>query len=448
MRTPFRTSIFSQMLALALVSSAVALLLNLLLQMLVPGRPLATHTVTEIADGVEHRADWLGMRVVSALPAAVRPAAALPAADDANPAAEVVAARLARRLRLPADDIRVLLSRAQGRRSVLLHSAAGQPELAVVGDFHLWVRRADGRYSEYTSGPQGFLDDRLRRNLLLFVVSALVMLPVAWAVARWLARPFKQFARVADQLGRDPGRAPPRIGGSTEADRASTALWQMQQRIDSYITDRTRMLAAIAHDLRTPLTRLAFRIEAVPAPLADDMARDVDEMQQMLRATMQFARADALAGPRVALDLSDLAAEVADDLALTAPGVVFHPAGCPLPVTGDRVALRRLLANLAGNALAYGGNAVIRARAEADSAIIEVDDNGPGIPDAELERLFEPFQRLERSRNRNTGGIGLGLPIARSTARAHGGDVVLLNRPEGGARARLTLPLATDTDLD
>ena len=426
-------SIFTQMFALALASSAIALLLNLLLQTLLPPRPLPTRTAAEIAQGIGAQADWLSSRPVPA---------AESDDDDQNPAAVAVAVRIARLLHVPPQRVVVELSSAQGRRTVLAHDAARRPELAVVGNFRLWVQKPGNGYMLYEPVNAGFLDSRLRRNLALLLLCAVVMLPVAWLVARWLARPFAEFAHAADRLGRDPGTAPPAIGGSAEASRAATALQQMQQRLDSYVTDRTRMLAAIAHDLRTPLTRLAFRIESVEPPLADAMSRDVVEMQQMLAETMRFARADAIAGPRELLDLSDLGAEVAEELALTRDGIAFHPSEEPLPIAADRIALRRLLANLAENALTYGGNASISAaRVDKDCGVITVDDDGPGIPEEELERLFEPFQRLESSRSRGTGGIGLGLPIARSVARAHGGDVVLMNRPEGGVRARVTLPL-------
>lgn len=434
MGAPVGASIFSQMFALALASSAVALLLNLVLQSLVPLRPLATRTASEIALGVQQEAEWLIRRSV--------PAGESGDAEE-NPAARAVAARIARYLRIPAERVNVELSRAQGHRTVLLHDVSRTPELAVVGDFRLWVRQADGSSIVYEPVNPGFLDNRLRRNLALLLICALVMLPVAWLVARWLALPFKEFAQAAERLGRDPGAAPQAIAGPAEANRALASLTLMQQRLDSYVTDRTRMLAAIAHDLRTPLTRLAFRIESVDPPLSDAMARDVEEMQHMLAETMRFARADALSGPRELLDMSEIGAEVAEDLALTRDGIAFHPAPLPLPVSVDRIAIRRLLANLTENALAYGGNARISAHAseDGDNAVIDVDDDGPCIPPADIERLFEPFQRLESSRSRHTGGIGLGLPIARSVARAHGGDVVLMNRDSGGVRARIILPL-------
>ena len=402
-----------------------------------PQRALPTRTTSEIAQAVKSGEDWLPHHSVPL---------AEPAKGEENPAASAVAARLARLLHLSPANVKIELSGVQGRRTVLYHSSAGMPELAVVGDFRLWIEHPGNGYTLYEPVHPGFLDSRLRRNLTLLLISALVMLPVAWLVAGWLAHPFKEFAHAADRLGRDPGTAPPAIAGPAEANRASAALQKMQQRLDSYVTDRTRMLAAIAHDLRTPLTRLAFRIESVDPPLSDAMARDVEEMQQMLAETMRFARADALAGPRELLDLSETGAEVAEELSLTRAGICFNPANLPLPISADRIALRRLLANLIENALAYGGNAVVTAyRAERGAiGVLDIDDNGPGIPEDAIERLFEPFQRLEVSRSRGTGGIGLGLPIARSVARAHGGDVVLMNRPEGGIRARLTLPLERD----
>ena len=206
------------------------------------------------------------------------------------------------------------------------------------------------------------------------------------------------------------------------------------------------MLAAIGHDLKTPITRLRLRAEF----LDDDeqrrkMLADLDEMERMIAATLTFARDDAAAEPSVPLDLAALCRTVLDEAADADPDAaesIAYAGPEHLTVSARPVALKRALANLVGNAVAYGGGARLTLSPPASGALrITVEDDGPGVPEAELENVFQPFRRLEASRNRETGGTGLGLPIARNIVRAHGGDVVLRNRREGGLAAVATLPV-------
>jgi HAMP domain-containing protein len=197
------------------------------------------------------------------------------------------------------------------------------------------TRRVGCWWSRATSNP---FDNRERQFLLLFLASALIMLPIAWMFARRLADPFEQFADAAERLGRDPSTAPPDIAGPAEVERASQAFRQMQQRLQAYVSDRTQMLGAIAHDLRTPLTRLAFRLEALDQPARDAMARDVAEMEAMVAATMDLARSDGAQSERQRLDLGSLLERVADDMALTGRKVSAEVLDS-LVVDGDPVAL-------------------------------------------------------------------------------------------------------------
>jgi signal transduction histidine kinase len=230
--------------------------------------------------------------------------------------------------------------------------------------------------------------------------------------------------------------------GPTDVRETIAAFNRMQERQQRFIADRTCMLAAISHDLRTPITSLRIRAEFIEDPeLKAKILATLDEMQAMTEATLGFAREDATEETFRETDLAALcesvvadAADIDKDASFTAP-------------TGERVvascrpmALRRALRNIVDNALAYGHRA--RGSIERlDSAVaILVDDDGPGIPAAEMTRVFEPFVRLEESRNRETGGIGLGMAIGRTILRAHGGDVDLENRAEGGLRVRLRLP--------
>jgi signal transduction histidine kinase len=207
------------------------------------------------------------------------------------------------------------------------------------------------------------------------------------------------------------------------------------------------MLAAIGHDLRTPITRLRLRAEFMD----DDeqrrkMLADLDEMEAMVAATLAFARDESTGEPTVALDLAALCRTVLDEAADARPDLaeaIAYAGPERLVVRARPVALKRALANLIGNALAYGGAArlVLTApEAPGKPVRLAVEDKGPGIPADLLEAVFQPFRRLEASRNRETGGTGLGLPIARNILRAHGGDVVLRNRDGGGLVALATLP--------
>ena len=199
------------------------------------------------------------------------------------------------------------------------------------------------------------------------------------------------------------------------------------------------MLGAVSHDLRTMLTRLRLRTE-----LIDDEAQrakaeaDLDEMQAMLEGTLAFAKGSVRAEPTGPVDLAALLQTIADEA--DGEHAVTYAGPDRFVVAGRATALRRLLTNLVSNAVRYGGGGEIRLEPGADRVEILVDDRGPGIPATDLARVFEPFYRVEASRARSTGGVGLGLAIARTLAREHGGDVDLANRSEGGLRARLTLP--------
>jgi signal transduction histidine kinase len=200
------------------------------------------------------------------------------------------------------------------------------------------------------------------------------------------------------------------------------------------------MIAAIAHDLRTPLTRLRFRIEATPDDLQAKLARDIDEMEAMISATLAFVQDATRPRERKKLEISSLVETVMDEAAETGKDAAVERAD-RVVIDGDPVALKRLVTNLVDNALKFGSQARGRVYAQDGMAIVEVDDNGPGVPEDQVEKAFEPFHRLESSRSRDTGGIGLGLAVVRAIARGHGGDVTLQNRRGGGLKARVTLPL-------
>ncbi|MGH7121582.1 MAG: ATP-binding protein [Acetobacteraceae bacterium] len=287
-----------------------------------------------------------------------------------------------------------------------------------------------------------------------FLVAFVLMTVVAagltiWAVRR-LTRPLRTLAAAAERLGRDVHAPPLSEEGPSEIATAALAFNTMAARIRRFVEDRTLLLTAMGHDLRTPITRLKLRAEFIE----DDDQRqkimaDLDEIETMVAATLDFGRNATASEPAGPIDLALLCQTVLDEAADVRPEAAdalayAGPAHCTARArTG---ALKRALGNLVNNAISYGGAARLTLiPPEADQkdgvARIEIDDDGPGIPPADLERVFQPFQRLEVSRNRETGGTGLGLPIARDILRAHGGDVTLANRPAGGVKAVVTLPV-------
>jgi two-component system, OmpR family, sensor kinase len=308
-----------------------------------------------------------------------------------------------------------------------------------VAPFKIAIPLPNGKW-RYVRSPRklGF-DPWQQRAFLTFAVTTLVIVAAAYLFSRRLTWPFSQLAEGAERLGRDPRAPPLQIAGAAEARVAARAFNDMQERLRRYVEDRTAMVGAIAHDLRTPLTRLRFRIESTPDDLRAKLSSDLDEMEAMISATLSFVRDANQAAERTKLELSSLLESLVDEMQDTKSDVVIERAE-RVVIEGDPIALKRLFSNLLDNAVKYGSRARVRVFAQGRSAIVEVDDDGPGVPKAELERVFEPFYRREPSRNRETGGIGLGLAVVRSVARAHGGDAELENRQGGGLTARVTLP--------
>jgi signal transduction histidine kinase len=277
--------------------------------------------------------------------------------------------------------------------------------------------------------------------ILMFLGSAAL---VVWAVRQFTA-PMRDLAAAAERLGTDVNTPPLPERGTLEVIKAARAFNVMAERIRRFVRDRTFLLTAIGHDLRTPITRLKLRAEWM-----DDeeqqakMLADLDELEGMVAATLAFGRDDATAEGMRALDLAELLRTILDEASDARSDVTeltTYEGPDHQVVRARPVAIKRALTNLVQNALNYGLSAhVILMPARDGMLTVVVEDDGPGIPSSELDRVFEPFFRLEPSRNRETGGTGLGLPIARNIVRAHGGDVSLANRPAGGLRATVTLP--------
>jgi signal transduction histidine kinase len=283
-------------------------------------------------------------------------------------------------------------------------------------------------------------------TLVAFVLMTLCSTAlVVWAVQQFSA-PMRALAQAAERLGVDVNAGPLPERGSAEAMKAAAAFNTMAARIRRFVQDRTFLLTAIGHDLRTPITRLKLRAEWM-----DDeeqrrkMLMDLDELESMVAATLAFGRDDANAEAPAAIDMAELLRTILDEAGDARPLLadqISYEGPDHQVVQARPAAMKRALTNLVLNAVNYGGSARVTQQPPRDGVLtIWVEDDGPGIPPGELDRVFEPFHRLEASRNRETGGTGLGLPIARNILRAHGGDVVLANRAPCGVRAIVTLPV-------
>ncbi|HEV8443013.1 MAG TPA: ATP-binding protein, partial [Steroidobacteraceae bacterium] len=251
------------------------------------------------------------------------------------------------------------------------------------------------------------------------------------------------FAQGAERLGMDPHAPQLPPSGPPEMQSAIDSFNAMQSRITRLLEERSQMIGAIAHDLRTPLMRLSFRLDGLESPLKEKVESDIHEMKLMISAALDFLRDQAARRSRERLDLRLLVESVIDDQADVGHDVTLMEAesAAAVLIEGDPVALRRLLVNVVDNALKYGERARVRLRIQGRHACIEVDDDGPGIPESLQQRVFDPFFRAESSRNRETGGIGLGLTTVRAIALDHGGGIELRNRKEGGLRVVVSLPL-------
>ena len=303
------------------------------------------------------------------------------------------------------------------------------------------VRLNDGQWVRIsavheTDAPPALPADLITNLLLtLIIVSAVVMVAV-----RQATKPLKHLATAADTLGRNLDAPPLAEEGPTETRRAAQAFTRMQSRIKRLVDERARALAAVSHDLRTPLTRLRLRAELVDdEKLRDQMAGDLDAMSAMIDATLDYLRGLQDSEVVRPIDMNALLQSLAEDAAVLGKTIGVEGTATS-PYTGRLTALRRALQNLIDNAIKYGHGARIRIEDDGATLRLIVEDDGPGIAPAELDRVTEPFYRPDASRSRETGGVGLGLSIVKDIARLHGGEILLANRAQGGLRATLVLP--------
>jgi signal transduction histidine kinase len=312
----------------------------------------------------------------------------------------------------------------------------------IEGDFIAAVRRPDGHWVAVAPRAEPFPNRWQKQVLLWFILSLVIVSPLAWFFARRIVRPLEGFARAAEMLGRDPSATIIPLSGPAEIGRAAYAFNQMHNRLRAFVDDRTAMVGAISHDLRTPLTRLRFRLEDVSDAQRPALLREVAEMESMINEVIAFIRDASTPGPRQRLDLAALVADSIADAQLVGADVELI-GQVPTLVEADPVGLRRLLSNLLENAVKYGERARVRVTLSEGEAMAEILDAGPGIPDEDMDRVFEPFYRSPEARRSGRPGSGLGLTVCRSIARAHGGDICFRHGSEGFA-AVLTMPVVYD----
>ena len=302
------------------------------------------------------------------------------------------------------------------------------------------VLLTDGRWLNVETrlpraSPAAALPSLIGTGVMAVAISVIVVLMI-----RRMTRPMADLAAAAERLGRGEAVPPVPERGPEDVRQTTRAFNRMHDRLQRFVQDRTRMLAAISHDLRTPLTSLRLRAEFVD----DDETRSkiletLDEMERMTEATLAFAREEARREDTRTVDLAALVDSLCEDLRDLDMDVTYSgPPSLLYPCRS--VSLKRAVRNLIENAVAYGQRARVTLARVDQEVSIAIDDDGPGIPEADFERVFAPFVRLEESRSQETGGIGLGMAIARSIVRGHGGDITLANRAEGGLRAAIHLP--------
>ena len=397
-----------------------------------------------------------GMSVPQALAALREPATAervdlrrvrscaLPATDkflDAAQIADIAAAELGvtrDRVRAAWNPHQLLVfAKVEFTKVELVRGDPASPGM-MLPPFQLSLRQADGCW--LTVSPSHTPMQTWRLHIFVaFLLSAVLLAPLTWWMARRLSRPLKRLALEARRVSLDDRSGPIPLEGAYEVREAAAAMNAMQERLQAQADDMTHMLAAVAHDLRTPLTGLRLRAEMAPPAAREHMVADIKRMNAMITQVLDYVHGRSNPEARMRVDLTALVRDCIAE-AQAAGGNVREMVLVAAEADVEPLALQRALDNLICNAVRYGGSARVSLLADGDMVVLQVDDDGPGIPDDQIERLQEPFQRLEVSRNRETGGVGLGLAVARAAALRNGGRLVLRNRDGGGLCARIELP--------
>jgi len=373
-----------------------------------------------------------------------------PTADHAgHPDADVIKDRIRALLGDTfSRDIRVELHQIEGKIIPLphlsqemteIHMAMMRGELSAL-EMNLSIALSGGQWLNVgTRFERPPLQWPFFSTLTFALTAAFILIVVFWFLLTRLTGPLQRLVKAADDLGRGEDVTELPTAGPVEVRNLTTAFNRMQDRLTRFVADRTRLLAALGHDLRSPLTAMRVRAEMVDeVETRDSLVASIGEMQTMVDATLTFARGLTGSEEATAVDVGDFLAALRTDMVEE-----FDLASGPdIPARLRPNAFRRALRNVIENSIRYGGTAHVSYTARQNDLLIFVDDDGPGIPATELERVFDPFYRLEESRSLETGGHGLGLSIARTIIRAHGGDISLANLEQGGLRAAITIPLA------
>ncbi len=312
--------------------------------------------------------------------------------------------------------------------------APAPPGVLLLTGYNIAAQMPDGRWLSMSQGRDWEQLSWIGRAALVIGITLTALSLLALFFARRLARPIQSFAHAVEAVGVDPQREPVSEEGPRELRGAARAINTMQARLRALIADRTKMLAAVAHDMRTPLMRLRLTAENAPPENRERMAKEIGEVEALVASFIAFARDDPAEEARVRIDLTALLQSLSDDHSEAGRNVSFSGEGRVI-ITGQSLGLKRLFSNLIGNALKYGAAARVSLSRGDGVVIVDIADDGPGIPADQREAVFEPFVRLAQG----ASGAGLGLPAARGIARAHGGEIAFMDA-EHGALVRVTLP--------
>lgn len=318
-------------------------------------------------------------------------------------------------------------------------------DLSEWNGYGIAAQLADGKWLNTVFAKPSFLVSNAFSTgyYVTLAITVAIFAGASWLVARHVSLPLRRLTRAAERLGRGEETEPLPEEGPDDIRLTVATFNRMQVRLHRFVEDRTRMLAAIGHDLRTPITSLRLRAEFVEnSETREKLLATLDEMQAMAEAALAFARSEAAAEPTRNVDMPSLLESLCEDLGELGWDVKFENRNGERAACACRAdSLRRALRNVIENAVRYGDRARVALLGGADGLEIWIEDDGPGIPPDDRERVFTPFVRLESSRNRATGGVGLGLSIARSILRGHGGDIVLEDSATGkGLRVKITIP--------
>lgn len=384
-------------------------------------------------------------RVIEAAPAQMRPQLA---AAASNPMLEVLWNEHRADFKLPPVGAQVDAEKSPALRQLLgdIHREIevfhpdDWPSDSAQARYVALVQLSDGSWLSFTPPERSWGLSSNVRIAIIIALGLVATLLVAWIATRQLANPLQRFASAARRFGADLNAPPIDLEGPHEIRQAIIAFNTMQAQIQHFIAERTHMLAAISHDLRAPLTRMRLRCEFMEdLEQQRKLIRDVEEMQLMINAALGFFRDETHLEQTTAFDLSELLQTIIDDF--RDQGIVIDFAGpAHLVYDGRPLGIKRVIVNLLENAVKYARRPRIDLSGDDHSIRIEVSDEGPGIPESALEQVFDPFFRLEASRNRDTGGVGLGLSVARAIIREQGGELTLRNRSGGGLVVRVELP--------